>query len=317
MPWPDWVPAGVTEALAGRGIRAPWSHQASAASFAWASRNVIISTGAASGKSLGYLLPALTSVLAGDTVLYVTPTKALAADQLASIRSLSIPGVVAAIDGDSRTAERAWARSHARYLLTTPDMLHRALLPGHARWSGFFSRLRYVVIDECHGYRGVFGSHVGHVLRRLRRVVAHHAAPDARPRPVFILASATVGAPGTCASLLTGLDAEVVTEDGSPRGPLAFALWEPPLTEARGEAGARLRRHRDRPDRGVARPVGHAGRPDARLRQVPARRRDGRAGGAQVARRPRGGGEPGGRVPVRVPGRGPAPARGRPQRRRA
>ena len=121
-------------------------------------------------------------------------------------------------------------------------MLHRALLPGHARWSGFFSRLRYVIIDECHGYRGVFGSHVGHVLRRLRRVVAHHAAPDTLPRPVFILASATVGAPGTCASLLTGLDAEVVTEDGSPRGPLAFALWEPPLTEARGEAGARLRR---------------------------------------------------------------------------
>src|SRR5208283_3016991 len=172
-------------------------------------RNVIISTAAASGKSLGYLLPALTSVLAGDTVLYVTPTKALAADQLASIRSLGLPGVQAAtFDGDSTYAERAWARSHARYLLTTPDMLHRALLPGHARWPGFFSRLRYVIIDECHGYRGVFGSHVGHVLPRL----------------------------------LTGLDAEEVTEDGSPRGPLAFALWEPPLTDARGEAGARLRR---------------------------------------------------------------------------
>ena len=241
MPWPEWVPAEVIGALAGRGIRAPWSHQASAACHAQAGRNVIISTGAASGKSLGYLLPALTSVLAGDTVLYVTPTKALAADQLASIRSLSIPGIVAAtFDGDSSTAERAWARSHGRYLLTTPDMLHRALLPGHARWSGFFSRLRYVIIDECHGYRGVFGSHVGHVLRRLRRVVAHHAPPDALPRPVFILASATVGAPGTCASLLTGLDAEVVTEDGSPRGPLAFALWEPPLTgvprRGRGEA---------------------------------------------------------------------------------
>src|SRR5581483_6232551 len=192
-------------------------------------RNVIISTAAASGKSLGYLLPALTSVLAGDTVLYVTPTKALAADQLASIRALGLPGVQAAtFDGDSTYAERAWARGHARYLLTTPDMLHRALLPGHARWSGFFSRLRLVVIDECHGYRGVFGSHVAHVLRR--------------PRPVFVLASATVGAPGVCARLLTGLDAEEVTEDGSPRGPLAFALWEPPLTDARGAAGARLRR---------------------------------------------------------------------------
>ncbi len=243
VPWPQWVPAEVIGAFAARGIRAPWSHQAQAADHARAGRNVIISTAAASGKSLGYLLPALTSLLAGDTVLYVTPTKALAADQLASIRSLGLPGVQAAtFDGDSTYAERAWARSHARYLLTTPDMLHRALLPGHARWSGFFSRLRYVIIDECHGYRGVFGSHVGHVLRRLRRVVAHHAPPDGLPRPVFVLASATVGAPGVCARLLTGLDAEEVTEDGSPRGPLAFALWEPPLTEARGEAGTRLRR---------------------------------------------------------------------------
>ena len=243
VPWPQWVPAEVIGAFTARGIRAPWSHQAQAADHARAGRNVIISTAAASGKSLGYLLPALTSLLAGDTVLYVTPTKALAADQLASIRSLGLPGVQAAtFDGDSTYAERAWARSHARYLLTTPDMLHRALLPGHARWSGFFSRLRYVIIDECHGYRGVFGSHVGHVLRRLRRVVAHHAPPDGLPRPVFVLASATVGAPGVCARLLTGLDAEEVTEDGSPRGPLAFALWEPPLTEARGEAGTRLRR---------------------------------------------------------------------------
>ncbi|MBV9204959.1 MAG: DUF1998 domain-containing protein [Actinobacteria bacterium] len=242
-PWPQWVPAGIIEAFAARGIHAPWTHQATAAEHARAGRNVIMSTAAASGKSLGYLLPALTAVLAGDTVLYVTPTKALAADQLAAIRALGLPGVhAAAFDGDSTTAERAWARSHARYLLTTPDMLHCALLPGHARWSGFFSRLKYVVVDECHGYRGVFGSHVGHVLRRLRRVVAHHAPPGGTVRPVFVLASATVGTPGACARLLTGLDAEEVTEDGSPRGPLAFALWEPPLTDARGEAGARLRR---------------------------------------------------------------------------
>jgi len=243
VPWPAWVPAEIIDALARRGVQAPWSHQAAAACHAQADRNVVISTGAASGKSLCYLLPALTAVQAGDTVLYVTPTKALAADQLASIRSLALPAVQAAcFDGDSTAAERAWARSHARYLLTTPDMLHRSLLPGHARWSGFFSRLRYVIVDECHGYRGVFGSHVGHVLRRLRRVVAHYAPPGGRPRPVFILASATVGAPGDCARLLTGLGAEEITEDGSPRGPLAFALWEPPLTDARGEAGARLRR---------------------------------------------------------------------------
>ena len=245
VPWPSSVPALVAEAFAARGISAPWCHQALAADHAQAGRNVIISTAAASGKSLGYLLPALSAVLAGDTVLYVTPTKALAADQLRSIRALGLPGVQAAVyDGDSTRAERDWARSHARYLLTTPDMLHRALLPGHHRWSGFFSRLRYVVVDECHGYRGVFGSHVAHVLRRLRRVVAHHAPVEAggQPRPVFVLASATLGAPGACARLLTGLDAHEVTEDGSPRGPLAFALWEPPLTDARGEAGARLRR---------------------------------------------------------------------------
>jgi len=245
VPWPSWVPAPVTEAFAARGIRAPWSHQVMAADHARAGRNLIISTAAASGKSLGYLLPALSAVLAGETVLYITPAKALAADQLRSIQALGLPGVQAAVfDGDSTRAERDWARSHARYLLTTPDMLHRSLLPGHNRWSGFFSRLSYVVVDECHGYRGVFGSHVAHVLRRLRRVVAHHAPADCdgRPRPVFVLASATVGAPGACARLLTGLDAEEVTEDGSPRGPLAFALWEPPLTESRGEAGARLRR---------------------------------------------------------------------------
>jgi DEAD/DEAH box helicase domain-containing protein len=247
VPWPPWVPAEVISAFAARGIDAPWSHQAEVADHARAGRNVIISTGAASGKSLGYLLPALAAVLAGDTVLYVTPTKALAADQLASIRALALPGVQAAtFDGDTTRTERDWARSHARYLLTTPDMLHQSLLPRHVRWSGFLSRLRYVIIDECHEYRGVFGSHVGHVLRRLRRVVAHHApptpGPGSPPGPVFVLASATVGAPGACASLLTGLDAEEVTEDGSPRGPLAFALWEPPLTDTRGEAGARLRR---------------------------------------------------------------------------
>src|ERR1700690_3917440 len=213
VPWPPWVPAEIVGAFAARGISAPWTHQALAASHAQAGRNVIISTAAASGKSLGYLLPALTSVLAGDTVLYITPTKALAADQLASIQALGLPGLQAStVDGDSTRAERDWARSHARYLLTTPDMLHRALLPRHARWSGFFSRLRYVIIDECHGYRGVFGSHVGHVLRRLRRVVAHHAGDG---QAVFVLASATAGQPGETARRLTGLEAEEVTADGS------------------------------------------------------------------------------------------------------
>ena len=177
--WPDWAPEPVIEAFGRRGVAAPWSHQVAAADHARAGRNVIISTGTASGKSLGYLLPALTGVLEGGTALYIAPTKALAADQHAAIARLGLPGLRAAVlDGDTSTGERAWARSYAGYLLTNPDMLHHVLLPQHRRWSGFFSRLRYVIVDECHGYRGVFGSHVGHVLRRLRRIAAHHA-PDA------------------------------------------------------------------------------------------------------------------------------------------
>ena len=238
--WPEWVPAELTAAFGRWGVRTPWSHQVTAADHARHGRNVIISTGTASGKSLGYLLPALTGVLTGGTALYIAPTKALAADQLAAIRALGLPGIRAAtLDGDTSAGERAWARSHACYLLTNPDMLHHVLLPQHRRWAGFFSQLRYVIIDECHGYRGVFGSHVGHVLRRLRRVCAHHA-PESRP--VFILASATAGQAGETARRLTGLAAEEVTADGSPHGPVSFALWEPPLTQARGEAGAPVRR---------------------------------------------------------------------------
>ena len=239
-PWPDWVPGEITAALGRRGIRTPWSHQVTAASYARSGRNVIISTGTASGKSLGYLLPALTGILEGGTALYIAPTKALAADQFAAIQGLGLPGVRATtLDGDTSAGERARARSHADYLLTNPDMLHHMLLPQHRRWSGFFSRLRYVIVDECHGYRGVFGSHVGHVLRRLRRVWAYHRRGG---QPVFVLASATAGEPGETARRLTGLAAEEVTADGSPHGPVSFAMWEPPLTEARGEAGAPVRR---------------------------------------------------------------------------
>jgi DEAD/DEAH box helicase domain-containing protein len=238
--WPDWAPQSVIEAFGRRGVQAPWSHQVAAAGHARAGRHVIISTGTASGKSLGYLLPALTGVLEGGTALYIAPTKALAADQHTAVAELALPGLrTAVLDGDTSTAERAWARSYAGYLLTNPDMLHHVLLPQHRRWSGFFSRLRYVIVDECHGYRGVFGSHVGHVLRRLRRIAAHHA-PDGQC--TFVLASATAGQPGATARMLTGLDAEEVTADGSPHGPMSFALWEPPLTEARGEAGAPVRR---------------------------------------------------------------------------
>ncbi|HEV8222818.1 MAG TPA: DEAD/DEAH box helicase [Streptosporangiaceae bacterium] len=254
------------------GITAPWVHQADAAGHAHAGRNVIISTGTASGKTVGYLLPALAAAMDGGTVLYIAPTRALAADQLRLVKSLEVPGVrPAVVDGDTPYSERIWARSHANYLLTTPDMLHHTLLPQHARWSGFLRRLRYVIVDECHNYRGVFGSHVAQVLRRLRRIAAYHllaghpsgrgrlggepagpaaevavtgntAAPAGSITPVFILASATVSEPGRCAWLLTGLGAEAVTTSAASRGPVTFGLWEPPLTALRGEAGAPVRR---------------------------------------------------------------------------
>jgi DEAD/DEAH box helicase domain-containing protein len=251
VPWPEWVPEQITLAFSGAGVLRPWAHQAAMAEHAHRGSNVIIATPAASGKSLGYLVPALTSVLCGSTVLYLAPTRALAADQVRAIEALGIPGVCAAVvDGDTHAADRERARTHANYLLTTPDMLHHVLLPRHSRWGDFFGRLHYVIVDECHGYRGVFGSHVAHVLRRLRRVAAQHAgrhpararmgvAPDGL---VFLLASATVSEPGTCARLLTGQDAHAITESTAPRGPLTFGLWEPPLTAARGEGGAPVRR---------------------------------------------------------------------------
>ncbi len=237
--WPEWVPAELLAALAATGIAAPWQHQAEAAELAAGGQSVILSTGTASGKSLGYLLPALTAVLAGGTVLYIAPTRALAADQVKLVRSLGLSRVRAAVvDGDTPWTERSRARAHANYLLTTPDMLHHSLLPTHARWNGFFRRLRYVVVDECHTYRGVFGSHVAHVLRRLRRVAYHHSAAE----PVFVLASATVSEPARCAELLTGRTVRAVGGAGAPRPAMSFALWEPPLTGGRGEAGAPLRR---------------------------------------------------------------------------
>ncbi|WP_242613873.1 DEAD/DEAH box helicase [Actinomadura roseirufa] len=240
--WPRWSPPTLLERLAAAGVHAPWEHQAAAAEHAHAGRSVIIATGTASGKSLAYLLPSVAAIYADEshegTTLYLSPTKALAADQLRSLRSLHLTRVRAvAYDGDTPRDDRAWARRHANYVLTNPDMLHRSILPGHARWSSFLRRLRYVVVDEAHGYRGVFGSHVAHILRRLRRICARYHAS-----PTFVLASATTSDPARTASRLTGLDVVAVDDDASPRGPATFALWEPPLTELRGERGAPVRR---------------------------------------------------------------------------
>ena len=235
--WPETVRPEIAAALAARGVVSPWTHQAQAAALALAGRHVIIATRAASGKSAGYLAAALSQVLDGGTALYIAPTKALAADQLKAIGDLGVRGIRATCyDGDSTIAERTWAQAHANYLLTNPDMIQNGMLPNHARWRGFFRRLRVVIIDECHGYRGVFGSHVAQVLRRLRRIAAHYGVGQP---PVFILASATIGNPADCARQLTGLDAVAVTDDGSPRAPVTFALWEPPLLHTYAEVRAR------------------------------------------------------------------------------
>ncbi len=226
-PWPGWVPAELRDALHARGVVAPWEHQVQAASAAHAGRHVVLATGTASGKSLAYHLPGLARLVTDPraTVLYLSPTKALAADQLRAVARLGLDGVrPATYDGDTPREEREWIRQHSRFVLTNPDMLHRSLLPGHQAWGTFWRRLSYVVVDECHTYRGVFGSHVAHVLRRLRRVAARYGSS-----PVFVLASATSGDPAGSASRLTGVPVEAVTDDASPRGSVTFALWEPPL----------------------------------------------------------------------------------------
>jgi len=225
--WPEWVAEPLRDALAARGVTAPWRHQVEAAELAYRGEHVVIATGTGSGKSLAYQLPALATLLADPraTVLYLAPTKALAADQLRAVAGLGVDGVrPACYDGDTPREEREWIRNHSRFVLTNPDMLHHGILPGHAAWSTFLRRLAYVVIDECHTYRGVFGSHVAHVLRRLRRIMARYGRT-----PVFVLASATAGDPAAAARRLTGQPVRAVTEDTSPRGGVTFALWEPPL----------------------------------------------------------------------------------------
>jgi DEAD/DEAH box helicase domain-containing protein len=239
--WPSWVPSGLRSALVRCGVEQPWAHQVEAATHAREGRHVVIATGTASGKSLAYQLPVL-SALSADrraTALYLSPTKALGADQLRAVQALEVEDVrPASFDGDTPMPERDWVRAHARWVFTNPDMLHRGILPAHARWASFFRRLKYVVVDECHGYRGVFGSHVALLLRRLRRVAAKYGAD-----PVFVLASATVSDPATSASRLSGVPCVAVTEDASPQGARTVALWEPPLLpELAGENGAPVRR---------------------------------------------------------------------------
>ena len=238
---PRWVAPAVRAAVVTSGIERLWSHQAATAELAHQGRDVVVATGTASGKSLGYLLPVLTaaldgppsgrSTIRGGTTLYLAPTKALAADQRAAIDALAVPGVrAAAYDGDTPTDERRWIRDHAQVVLTNPDLVHHSLLPGHRQWSAFLRSLSYVVVDECHAYRGVFGTHVSLVLRRLLRVARRYGA-----EPTVVLASATVADPAGHASALVGRPVVPVVEDGSPRSATTCVLWEPP----EGADGAR------------------------------------------------------------------------------
>ena len=175
--WPHLFSCAVRDRL---GIDAFWSHQAQAIDLVRAGRSVAIATGTASGKSLCFQVPvaeAVSDPIRPGTALLVFPTKALARDQLRAITDLEIPGLVAAAyDGDCTPEERTWVRRNANVVLTNPEMLHYGVLPHHARWATFLMRLRYVVLDELHAFRGVFGTHVAHVLRRLRRVSESYAA---------------------------------------------------------------------------------------------------------------------------------------------
>jgi DEAD/DEAH box helicase domain-containing protein len=246
----------VVQALAAAGAERLYSHQAEAINAALAGQNVVVATSTASGKTLCFNVPVL-EALARDPLaraLYLYPTKALAQDQLGKWKAL-IKGVgdgivsplAATYDGDTPQGSRARIRKTARVLLTNPDMLHAGILPNHPLWAEFFRHLKYVVIDEAHSYRGVFGSQVACVLRRLRRVCALYQGSGVRGqesgvgrrssivhRPsaiVFIATSATIANPAEHFELLTGLTATVVTDDGSPHGPRTFALWNPPFVD--------------------------------------------------------------------------------------
>ncbi len=220
-------------ALQMHGIDRFYTHQAQAIDALLAGENVVVATGTASGKSLCYNVPVLNacadSSRMGATALYLFPAKALAQDQLRALNELTAPlparPPAATYDGDTPQHERAAIRKNARLLLSNPEMLHVGILPNHRLWSRFLRRLRFVVIDEGHMYRGVFGSHIAMLIRRLRRICRRYGA-----NPQFIVTSATLGNPKEHAEALTGLPMMAVTDDGAPTAGREFALWNPPFT---------------------------------------------------------------------------------------
>jgi DEAD/DEAH box helicase domain-containing protein len=228
-PLPAELHPGLRDRLAAAGIDRLFTHQAAMWDAA-AAGDAIVATGTASGKSLAFNLPVLDRLAAdpASRAIYLYPTKALAQDQARALLALQPPGLRAAVyDGDTSPGERRQVRGWANLIITNPDMLHVGILPAHAAWGDLFANLRYVVVDEAHTYRGVFGSHVANVLARLRRVAQRYGAD-----PSFLLASATVANPGDAAATLAGRAVAVIAEDGSPAPPRDVAVWNPPILDA-------------------------------------------------------------------------------------
>ena len=229
-PLPDDLHPRVCDALARRGLDALYVHQRDAWDAAARREHVVVTTGTASGKSLAFNLPVLDALAREPKhrALYLYPTKALAQDQARALAELRAPNIRAAIyDGDTPLDRRWQIRKWANVILTNPDMLHIGVLPHHDRWADVLHNLRYVVVDEAHVYRGVFGSHVGNVLRRLRRLARVHGA-----EPQLLLATATIANPGELTRSLAGVDAAVVDEDAAPRAERTVLLWNPELLDA-------------------------------------------------------------------------------------
>src|SRR4051795_2456527 len=227
---PEELHPRVREALAGQGIDALYTHQRQAWDAAARGEHVIVTTGTASGKTLAFNLPVLDAIATDSKqrALYLYPTKALAQDQLRSLSAFRLPRLRAAIyDGDTESERRWQIRKWANLVLTNPDMLHVGVLPHHDRWGDVLSNLRYVIVDEAHVYRGVFGSHVANVLRLLRRLARVYGAD-----PQFLLASATIANPGELGSRLLGIETPGIGDDAAPRAERTVALWNPPLTDA-------------------------------------------------------------------------------------
>ncbi|MBI2758982.1 MAG: DEAD/DEAH box helicase [Chloroflexi bacterium] len=233
-PFPDDLPDALRAALSQRGIDSLYSHQFEAWTHARAGRNVVLATGTASGKTLAYNLPVIASLIANTDAraLYLFPTKALAQDQLSTLADLNLQAFqpsnipTAIYDGDTPQSQRSSIRRNARIILSNPDMLHTGILPHHTNWADFFRDLRYIVIDEMHTYRGVFGSHIANVIRRLKRVAKFYGA-----QPQFILTSATIGNPKELAERLIEVPVELIDNDGSSRGERHFLLYNPPVID--------------------------------------------------------------------------------------